>query len=347
MILEAWTSGWKRVLAAPAVAGGVFVITALIALPLAFVMRGTIASHLGDSLMAAQAADGVNWDWWQEFSAQASGIGTTFTPSVIGFAATLDSLSALLDARALAVPIAFALAFYIAGWALLSAGIIDRYARQRPTRAHGFFSVAGGYLFRFIRLAALVGLVYWWLFAYVHPWLFGRLYVDLTRNLSVERTAFLWRLAFYALFGGCLVLVNVLSDYARIRIVVEDRRSVLGGLSAAWRFIWRHRGNVLALYLLNSAVFVAAVAMWLLVAPGAGSAGAGMWLTFVFTQLYVVIRLLMKLQFLASQIVMFQGHLAHARYTAEPAPVWPDSAAAEAITRSVRLPDHRSRGVGG
>jgi len=343
MILEAWTSGWKRVLAAPAVAAGVFVMTALIVLPLAIVMRGTLAAHLGDSLMATQAADGVNWDWWQEFAAQASGIGTTFTPSVIGFAATLDGLSAFLDAHAHVVPIASALGFYIAGWALLSAGIIDRYARQRPTRAHGFFAVAGGYLFRFIRLGAIVGLVYWWLFAYVHPWLFGQLYVNLTRNLSVERTAFLWRLAFYAAFGCCLVLVNVLTDYARIRIVVEDRRSVLSGLSAAWRFIWRHLGHVLALYLLNSAVFVVAVAMWLLVAPGAGGAGVWMWATFAFTQLYVVIRLLMKLQFLASQTAMFQAHLAHAKYTAEPTPVWPDSAAAEAISRSVRLqPDRQT-----
>jgi hypothetical protein len=347
MILTAWTSGWKRVLDAPAVAAGVFVMTALIALPLALVMRGTIASHLGDSLMATQVADGVNWDWWQEFAAQASSIGTTFTPSVIGFAATLDSMSALLDARVHVVPIAFALAFYIAGWALLSAGIVDRYARQRPTRAHGFFASAGGYLFRFIRLGAIVGLVYWWLFAYLHPWLFGHWYVNLTRNLGVERTAFLWRLAFYVVFGCCLVLVNLVADYARIRIVVEDRRSVLGGLSAARRFIWRHPGHVLALYLLNSAVFVVVVAIWLLVAPGAGSAGLWMWATFVLTQLYVVIRLLMKLQFLASQTAMFQAHLAHARYTAEPAPVWPDSAAAEAITRGVRLPDHRSRGIGG
>jgi len=337
MILEAWTSGWKRVLAAPAVAAGVFVMTAVIALPLALVVRGAIASHLGDSLMAAQAADGVNWDWWQEFSAQAAGIGVTFTPSVIGFAATLDGMSRVLDARGEIVPIASALACYLAGWALLSAGMIDRYARQRPTRAHGFFAVAGGYLFRFVRLGALSGLVYWWLFAYVHRWLFDRVYVDLTRNLGVERTAFLWRLALYAVFGCLLVLVNLVTDYTRIRIVVEDRRSVLGGIAAAWRFIRRHPRHVSTLYLLNSAVFVVVLAIWFAIAPGAGSTGLWMWAAFALTQLYVVARLLMKLQFLASQTAMFQAHLAHAAYTAEPMPAWPDSAAAEAIARSVRL----------
>src|SRR5262245_33471081 len=194
MILASWTSGCKRVLAAPAIAAGVFAMTALIALPLALVMRGAIAAHLNDSLIASQVAEGADWDWWQEFAAQATGIATTFTPSVIGFGPTLDSLSRVVDAQGSIVPIASAIALYLAGWAFLSAGIVDRYARQRPTRAHGFFAIAGGYLSRFIRLGAVVGLVYGWLFAFVHPWLFNRVYVDVTRNLGVERTAFFWRL---------------------------------------------------------------------------------------------------------------------------------------------------------
>ena len=337
MILASWTSGWKRVLTAPAIAAGVFAMTAVIALPLALVVRGAIASHLNDSLMASQAADAVNWDWWQEFAAQATGVATTFTPSVIGFGATLDSLSSVVDAQGHIVPIASAIALYLAGWAFLSAGIVDRYARQRPTRAYGFFAIAGGYLFRFMRLGAVVGLVYAWLFAYVHPWLFSRVYVDVTRNLGVERTVFLWRLGFYAAFGVVLVFVNVITDYAKIRIVVEDRRSVLGGLSAAWRFIRRHPGRVLVLYGLNSLVFAIVLAVWAIAAPGAGTTGVWTWAAFAFTQLYVVARLLMKLQFVASQTALFQAHLAHASYTAEPVPIWPDSAAAEAISRRVRL----------
>ena len=44
-----------------------------------------------------------------------------------------------------------------------------------------------------------------------------------------------------------------------------------------------------------------------------------------------VARLLLKLQFLASQTALFQTNLAHAAYTAAPEPVWPDSPAAESI----------------
>jgi hypothetical protein len=50
------------------------------------------------------------------------------------------------------------------------------------------------------------------------------------------------------------------------------------------------------------------------------------------SQVYVLARLAMKLQFLASQTALFQASLAHAGYTAAPVPVWPESPAAEAIT---------------
>jgi hypothetical protein len=56
-----------------------------------------------------------------------------------------------------------------------------------------------------------------------------------------------------------------------------------------------------------------------------------MWLAFAAGQIWIVARLLVKLQFLASQTALFQASLAHAAYTAAPTPVWPDSAAAEAI----------------
>jgi hypothetical protein len=319
------------VLAAPWIALGVFALTFLLALPLAITMRGLLASHLGGSLAAETAASGINYDWWQEFTAQATGLGTTFTPSVIGFATVLDSVSGVMDARARVAPLAAALVLYLAGWAFLSGGILDRYARQRPIRAHGFFAASGVYGFRFLRLAVVAGLVYWWLFAYVHPWLFDTQFDKLTRGMNAERTAFLVRAIFYLLFGSILVAVNLVVDYTKVRIVVEDRRSALGSIAAAIRFIRNHPRQVLGLYGLNSLTFLALIAVWALVAPGVGGSGFSMWAGFALAQLYIVARLLMKLQFIASQIALFQANLAHSKYVSAPVPVWPDSPAAEAI----------------
>ncbi len=317
--------------ASPAIIAGVLAMTLLLALPLALTLRSLLQEHLGGSLMAHAAADAVNYDWWQEFTAQATGIGTTFSPTIIGFASTLDAMSGVMDGRSRIVPVAAVVALYLAGWTFLVGGILDRYARQRPTRAHGFFGACGVYVVRFLRLALAAGVVYWWLFAYVHPWLFDDLFAAVTRSVSVERTAFLWRLAFYAIFSVVLVSVNVLFDYAKIRTVVEDRRSIIGALAAALRFVARRPGQVAGLYALNSAMFLVVIAIWAIGAPGAGGAGPSLLFALATGQIYLLARLMLKLHFLASQTALFQACLAHARYTAAPELVWPESPAAETI----------------
>lgn len=331
MILGSFLDGVKRVVSAPVVLVGVCLLTVAMALPLALTLRGALDEHLGASLAATAAADAVNYDWWQEFQSQAAGLGTTFTPSVIGFAAALDNVSGLMDARAKIAPIAAVVGAYVLVWTFLTGGIIDRFARQRPTRAHGFFAAGGVFFFRFLRLAVAAGLAYWFLFGVVHEWLFEDVFQDVTRDVNVERTAFLWRAAFYALFGALLVSVNVLFDYTKIRAVVEDRRSMILALVASSRFLVRHGGRVLGLYALNAFVFVTLMAIWALLAPGAGGAGASMWLGFLLAQMYLLARLFLKLHFIASQTALFQATLAHARYTAAPAPKWPDAPSAELV----------------
>ena len=335
MTLGAWRDGWRRVRGAPVLLAGVFVATLLAALPLALTMRALIETHLGRSLAAAQAAEGVNWDWWQEFTSQAvpgsGALATAFTPSIIGFAATLDSVSDLLDAQAPIVPVAAAVATYLLIWTFLSGGIIDRYARQRRTRTHGFFAAAGVFFWRFLRLGLAAVLVYGFLFTYVHGWLFDDWYPSVTRNLDVERTVFLWRSLMYVIFGTLLVAANIVFDYARVRMVVEDRRSAVGAVSASLAFIRRHPASVLGLYALNTITFLAAVGLWAAVAPSAGGAGASMWMTAVATQCFIGLRLALKLQYLASQTALFQQQLAHAGYTRAPLSRWPDSPVADLI----------------
>jgi hypothetical protein len=334
--MRSFSEGWKRVRSAPALLVGVYAMTLALALPLAITMRGLLQTHLGASLAAEGAANGVNYDWWQEFTSQATGLGTTFSPTIIGFAASLDNISSLIDGQREIVPIAGALALYLVAWTFLVGGIIDRYARQRPLRASGFFAASGVHFFRLLRLGVVAGLVYWWLFVYLHRWLFLEWLTERTRIMAVEREVFLWRVALYIAFGILLVVVNVVFDYAKIRIVVEDRRSALGALSAALRFVWRQRGRVAGVYALNALAFLVLMAIWALIAPGARSGGLVLGLGFLVAQLYVLARLALKLQFLASQTALFQSCLAHASYAATPLPAWPESPSAELIRTSSR-----------
>ncbi len=330
---QALRDGIQRVVRAPAIVAGVWVLTLLVSLPLALGLRTMIAQHLGGSVAAETAASGVNYEWWQEFSDQAAGLGVTFTPTIVGFGAVLDNLSAFLDNERRPVVIVGAAAAYVVLWLFLAGGIIDRFARDRATRAHGFFAACGVFFFRFLRLGVVMGLVYGFLFRYLHPWLFERLYPGMVRDVAVERTAFLARLVLYVVFGVVLAACNLLFDYAKVRAVVEDRRSMLGALLAAIRFVRRNYRAAVVLYVADVGLFLAVVAAYAVVAPGAGRAGLAAWLGFGVGQAYILGRLIVKLVFWSSETALFQGRLAHAGYVAAPPRPWPESPAAEAIAR--------------
>src|SRR5437899_2897905 len=170
-------------------------------LPLALAMRAMIVEHLGSSLAADAAANGVNYEWMREFADQATGIGVTFKPTIIGFAAVVDNLSAFMDNSSRPIVIVCAGGAYIALWIFLAGGIIDRYARDRALHAHGFFAACGVFFFRFLRLAAVRRLVYAFLFVAMHGWLFHRRYARMTRAVTSERPVVVARVALELLPG--------------------------------------------------------------------------------------------------------------------------------------------------
>ncbi len=329
--MRAWREGIRRVNRAPAILLGVWALTLLVSLPLAAVLRGMLAQHLGRSLAADTAASGVNYDWMQEFSDQAAGLGVTFKPTIIGFGAVLDNLSAFMDDVERPGVIVGAASFYILLWIFVAGGVIDRYARDRATHTYGFFASSGVFFFRFLRLAVVQWIVYAFLFGSMHPWLFDRLYPRMTHETSVERTAFAARVVLYLVFGILVAAATMIFDYAKVRAVVEDRRSMLGAIAGALGFIQRNYGAAVSLFLANFALFLIVVGLYALIAPGAGRTGVTMWIGFVVAQLYVIGRLWVKLVFWASETALFQNRLAHAGYVARREPAWPESPAADAI----------------
>ena len=313
---------------------GLSLVTLLIALPLSLALRGMLEAHFGNSLAAQSAVAGANYEWWQEFLSQATGLGATFVPSIIGFGAVLENLSAFIDNAPMAATVAGVTAAWMLIWSFLSGGVLDRLARDRRTRTHGFFAACGVHFWRFLRLGVLAWLVYGFLFGWVHGWIFTDAYPALIKDLTSERTALALRIAGYLLFGGTLLLFNMIFDYARIRTVVEDRRSAIAALAAGTRFVRRHPGPVIELYLLNALAFLVLVALYAILSPGAPGSGLAMWATLLLGQAYIVGRHYLKLVFYASQVALFQSQLAHASYTAAPPVVWPESPAAEAIVNA-------------
>ncbi len=323
----AFVDGVMRVKRAPWLVIGLWLSTLVLALPLSLALHGLIGEHLGDSMAAQSAAAGMNYDWWNEFLAQSTGVGKTFVPAILGFAAVLQNISGVADASGPPSPVVWVVAAQLIVSTFLSGGVLDRLARDRAIGAGAFFSACGVYFLRFLRLSVVTVAIYALLFVTVHGWLFGTVYGRLLEDLTVERTAFFYRLALYAAFATLVLFANLLFDYAKVRAVVEDRRSMIGALWAGGRFVRRNLGATIGLYALNTVAFLAVLALYYLAAPGAASNT----LAFAIGQLFIVLRVIVRLQFAASQTTLFQGRLAHAGYVARPVPRWPDSPAAEAI----------------
>jgi hypothetical protein len=327
-VLAAFVDGLMRVKHAPMLVIGLWLATIVTSLPFAILLQGLIGNHLGSSMAAQAAAGGVDFDWWNEFLAQTSGVGISFVPAVLGFAAVMRNLSTFVDNTGFPIVIAVAVSAHMIVSLFLIGGVLDRLARDRAIGAAAFFSACGMYAARFLRLAIIATVMYWFLLVPYHQWLFEELYSSLTENLTIERTAFFYRVGLYAAFLLPLLLVNLVFDYAKVRAVVEDRRSMIGAVVSAVRFIRRHPGAAIGLYLLDALLFLGVIGLYFLVAPGAYVPNA---VAFAIGQLYIVLRVMVRLQFAASQIALFQNRLAHAGYVARPVPKWPDSPTAEAL----------------
>jgi hypothetical protein len=334
--------GLRRVGRAPLVLLGVWAVTALAVLPGAAALYATIAADLGSSMAAASAAAGVNTWWWQEFLARQPAFGATFQPVIIGFAAVLANTSAFLAAAPPRASFAVTGAMYVLLWMFLLGGILDRYARQRRVGTHGFFAASAVFFFRFLRLAVIAAVVWTFVFGVLHGWLFRGLYGWLTRETTVERTAFAWYAVLTLAFVLIVAAFMVIFDYAKVRAVVEDRRSMIGALVAGTRFVRRNTAAVAGVFLLNALLFGLVLAAYGLVAPGAaGGSVLAVAAGFLVGQAYIAARLFVKLSFYASAVALFQDRLAHAEYTAAPPAVWPDSPAVETIREDTEMKNEK------
>jgi len=310
---DAWWRGVRRVVSAPSLVVGVWALTTLVSLPLTLALRADIEASLGQSLAADPAARGMNYEWMQEFARQSTGLATTLRPDVVGFSAVLDNLSSIVDNVPRPAAVAAASGVYVLLWLFLAGGIISRYAGDEAAPMRGFFSACRRYFFRFVRLGILTALVYGLLFGALHPLLFTRVYPRLVGGVGVERTAFMIRGGLYLVFVLLLAAANIVFDYAKIRAVVEDRRSMLVALAASWRFIVRHPAGAVGVYLLDAALFLATLVAYAFVAPGGGGIGVMAWAAVVIGQAYIAGRLCVKLLFWASETAMVTAALSGPR----------------------------------
>ena len=301
---SSFVGGVWAVCLAPALVGGVLLVTLASALPFGVVLGSRLQAGLANEPLLPAHADEIDPEWWAEFRAQATGLEATFTPTVIGFAAPLDNLSALLDGERR--PLALAGPVVVAGlcWAFLWGGILHRFRGGRRLPLREFLAACLLHLPRFALISLAAALLYPVLYATVHAWMFGPLYGWLSSAAASERDAFLWRVALYAAFGTLLATVSLVADYARVSVVAAEAPSSLGALQAGARFVRGHAAGVVTLYLLTGALFGVLLVAYGYAESVGGSRLAG-WRGVLAGQVYIIARLSLRLVLAASEVRFF------------------------------------------
>jgi len=305
--------GWARVRSSWMAVGAAYLMSVVLALPLA----AALALGLEQSLAHREAAERMlaSWDglWHRSFAAQAQGLEATFDAGVVGIGAVLRSLDALVTGALFDVPLPIAVAglLYLVGWVLLSGGLLARFGGD----SRGVVGL-GALHFRRLLVIAAVGWLAWALvLGWLLPALGGWVRVQ-TRDVIDERILAVWILGKYAVVWILMLAIRLVIDYAKVAAVEDPARSSWTALQQALAFC-RHR----ALAVLGIAVMLGVVSLGLLfayalVAPGAAQGnGFKIMIAFAISQTSVVARVVMRAWALASAQALWRSHVTRGHVT--------------------------------
>jgi hypothetical protein len=303
--LTAWRDGILQVLRAPGLVVAILIVTMMAAAPFALVLRGQLAAALENQPPIALGSGEIDADWWSEFRQHADGLAATFTPTVIGFAAPLDNLSAVLDATprpfALAGPVAIA----VIVWAFIWGIALQRFHLRRRLSMKDAVAAGVSTLGRFVIISVAAAIVQLLLFLTIHRLLFGVVYPSLIGDATTETTAFAIRVALYVIFGSVIVTVSMIADYTRVAQVVVAPAGLSEMFGTGIRFVRRHFASVAMLYVLTGLLFVVLMVGYGVIDIGGGSRVGG-WRGVVLGQAFIIGRLLVRLISGASQVTLFK-----------------------------------------
>lgn len=309
-VTRAMTQGLGLALASASLLAFLWLLLVLVALPPSLVMSSAIRDSLGSSRIADTVADEMNLAWLGEFQAEASRLSETLTAPLLGKTAVFVTIEDWWTGELFRGQLGLvALGVFTAlAWALCLGGILDRFHRGRERFSIGRFFAAGGSQFpRFVRLAALSAVLYYGIYRlarWLFPWI-----ERATVEVTVERTVLLLNGLAALVILTLLVFVHLVFDYAKIAIVVEERRSALLAAVRGLGFVVRNPSRALGVYSGFLALTALLLAGHWIVAPGVTQGTTlGVLVSFGYAQLLLVARLVLRLGLLGASMRLFESH---------------------------------------
>lgn len=195
---------------------------------------------------------------------------------------------------------------YVVVNTFLAGGFIGIYAKDYRSSFQEFLMDGARYFGKFFRLALLALLVYFIFFSVVLDWVNNSIY-QWTQNDASETVPYLYYMIRNVVVLLLLSLLFMIFDYARIRMVVDDRSSALASTAAGARFAVPHFVKTYGLYLLLTAIGVLLIAVYAILEKWIPQ--ESYWplvFLFILQQLYMVARFWLKATFYACQTTLYR-----------------------------------------
>ncbi len=285
------------------------VVNFVFSLVLAVPMYHSLQNSFGQSLVGERMADGFDYLWWEEFRDQAEGLEQTFTPSIIGKGAILNNLEGLIQLRVFDLPpVVLIFGFiYIILHTFLAGGILYIFQKQdRRFSLKNFFKGSGSYFFRFF-LLMLLSWLFFLLIGQVVKGGLDSILNNVRETAFSEITPFYLGLAFAAVVLFLFLFIQMVFDYGRIKIVLEERRDVLTAAAGAFGFVFRHLSSTLGLFFLLFLVQVLFTLFYILIQgliPQ--SSFPGIMAAFLFQQIFIFGLIWIRCWLYSSQMELYR-----------------------------------------
>ncbi len=295
--LKIIAAAFRQAIASPGLIAWLLLMSLLVALPNALLVRKAVETSIGASLAHEKLRDGFDMEWHSDYRFNNDGTASLLTPTSVRPAAFLDNLEAWFSGELFtASPSLVALGvLYALLWSLMSGGILYRLVHHdRAFSLRALLSRGADYFPRFVRLMALTGVLYYAVYRF-SGWLFPKL-ADMMRDVTVEKTVLAVYMIAALLVLALLTLVKLISDYAKVATVLGERRSMLLAALHGLRFVLRHPLRTFGAYATIAIAGLVALALYAQVAPGQGQASmTAVLIAFLIAQVFLAFRIAQRL----------------------------------------------------
>jgi hypothetical protein len=329
LIISSLKKGVSRANRSKRVLFFLLLVNILVAAILAGRFLASLNNYMKDSVMEERLQKGFDLAWYStyQYDFQKNEDMTTLSPWIFGYSVFFNNTEAFLNGNTIKPignllkdlifrfkvnagvlgPFALLGLLYVLIGNFASGGLLGIYNKSTQSFLFREFLESGArYFGRFFRIS-LVALILYFLFFVLIVDPITNLIPFWTANAPSEVTPFVYYMVKNAIVLLILLFLNMTFDYAKIKMVVEDRASSVVGVISAFGFCGRKFFRAYGLYLLIGVIGLVFIVLysWIESVVPQTSFSAILFV-FLLQQLYMFSKMWLKGTFYASQLELYK-----------------------------------------